>query len=229
MNKHDWGLVNQKYIAIKEEQPDLMAEMREDLEFYRKRIYQATKELSKNSFDNKQHAIKDAFIHYATLLIEHFKLEDIKELMSEQLDTILEESEEDTDMVTNEPQTADEITKQFLVRGEKPSIIRIEDCFNVIKTSTSETFTPKRSRSVAIPSINIRQDKFREKGVKKRPDNKILQADNKILQADNKILQADNKILQADNKILQENIKNEAIIYETNPQTDSQTSTQENS
>jgi len=210
MNKHDWGLVNQKYIAIKEEQPDLMAEMREDLEFYRKRIYQATKELSKNVFDNKQHAIKNAFMNYATILIDHFKLEDIKEVMSEQLDTILEESDEDPNMVTNEPQSADEITKQFLVRGEKPSIIRIEDCFNVIKTSTStsDEFKPKRTRSVATPSINIRQDKFREKGVKKRPDNKIL---------------------QVDNKILQKNIKNEPIIYETNPQTDSQTCTQENS
>lgn len=210
MNKHDWGLVNQKYIAIKEEQPDLMAEMREDLEFYRKRIYQATKELSKNNFDDKQRAIKDAFVHYARLLIEHFKLEDIKEIMSEQLDTILEESEEDPDMVTNEPQSADEITKQFLVRGEKPSIIRIEDCFNVIKTSMSDessTFKHKRTRSVQTPSINIRQDKFREKGVKKRSDNKGLQADNKILRA---------------------NIKNEDNIYETNTQTDSQISTQEN-
>jgi hypothetical protein len=169
MNKHDWGLVNQKYVAIKEEQTDLMAEMKEDLDFYRKRIYQATKELTKNEFDQKQHAIKDAYINYAKLLIEHFKLEDIKEIMSEQLDTILEESEEDTS-TENEHQTADEITKQFLIRGEKPSIIRIEDCFNVIKTSNAETFTPNRTWSVPTPSINIRQDKFREKGVKKRSD-----------------------------------------------------------
>jgi hypothetical protein len=221
MNKHDWGLVNQKYTTIKEEQPDLMVEMREDLEFYRKRIYQATKELSKNNFDDKQHAIKDAFIHYARLLIEHFKLEDINEIMSEQLDTILEECEEEN-QVRNETQSADEITKQFLVRREKPSIIRIEDCFNVIKSSTSEEFKPKRTRSVQTPSINIRQDKFREKGVKKRTDNKVLQTDNKVLQTDNKVLQTDNKNLRS-------NIKNDNNIYETNTQTGSQSCTQENS
>jgi hypothetical protein len=173
MNKHDWGLVNQKYIAIKEEQTDLMAEMKEDLDFYRKRIYQSTKELTKNEFDHKQHAIKDAYINYAKLLIEYFKLEDIKEIMSEQLDTILEEDEGEP-CLENEPQSADEITKQFLIRGEKPSIIRIEDCFNVIKTS-SDTFKPKHTRSLPTPSINIRQDKFREKGVKKKPENKMLQ------------------------------------------------------
>lgn len=199
MNKHDWGLVNQKYIAIKEEQPDLMAEMKEDLDFYRKRIYQATKELTKNEFDNKQQAIKNAYINYVKLLIEHFKLEDIKEIMSEQLDTILEESEEDAEQ-PDDPQSADEITKQFLIRGEKPSIIRIEDCFNVIKTTTSTdepSFNPKR---VNTPRINIRQDKFREKGVKKRHDNSFLKSKNKT----------------------------SPIIYETNSQTDSKTDPQEN-
>jgi hypothetical protein len=204
MNKHDWGLMNQKYAAIKQEQTDLMAEMREDLDFYRKRIYQSTKDLTKNEFDEKQQAIKNAYMNYVRLLIEHFKLEDIKELMSEQLETIVEESEEEHD-VNVESQTADEITKQFLIRGEKPSIIRIEDCFNVIKTSSNEDiFTPKRTRSVPTPSINIRQNKFREKGVKKRGDNKVLQADS-------------------------EKIKNDAIIYETNTQSKTDSFTQENS
>jgi len=206
MNKHDWCLINQKYTSIKEEHADLINDMREDLEFYRKRIYQATKDLTKNEFDAKQHAIKNAFVHFARLLVEHFKLEDIKELMSEQLETILEESEEENN-VDVEPQTADEITKQFLIRGEKPSIIRIEDCFNVIKTSTStdETFKFRQKRT-QTPSINIRQDKFREKGVKKRGDNKVLQTDNKILRA---------------------NIKNDTIIYETNAST-SEKKSQEN-
>lgn len=173
MNKYDWGLVNQKYAAIKEEQTDLMAEMKDDLEFYRKRIYQATKELSKDTFDGKQRDIKNAFLNYAHLLIDHFKMEDIKELMSEQLDTILEEEEEALETTTHEePKTPDEITKQFLIRREKPTIIRIEDCFNVVKTSTSDIngFKPKRTRTrTPTPSINIRQDKFREKGVKKKP------------------------------------------------------------
>ena len=169
MNKHDWGIINQKYAAIKEEQTDLMAEMKDDLEFYRKRIYQATKELSKDTFDGKQHDIKNAFLNYARLLIEHFKMEDIKELMSEQLDTILEEDTLET-ITHEEPKTPDEITKQFLIRREKPSIIRIEDCFNVVKTNTSDDngFKPKRTRT-PTPSINIRLDKFREKGVKKKP------------------------------------------------------------
>jgi hypothetical protein len=212
MNKHDWGLINQKYAAIKQEQTDLMAEMREDLDFYRKRIYQATKDLTKNEFDHNQSAIKNAFINYVRLLIEHFKVEDIKEIMSEQLDTILEESEEDV----YEPQSADEITKQFLIHGEKRSIIRIEDCFNVIKTSSSnetDVFKPKNKRTVNTPYINIRQDKFREKGVKKRSTyNKTLQTYNKAPQLDNK------------------NLKNNDIIYESNTQTGSQAEdAQENS
>ena len=150
MNKHDWGIVNQKYAAIKQEQTDLMAEMKDDLDFYRKRIYQATKELSKGTFEGKQDDIKNAFLNYAHLLIEHFKMSDIKELMSEQLNTILEESDEEEHMDNGgEIKTPDEITKQFLIRGEKPSIIRIEDCFNVIKTSTSDDngFKPKRTRT----------------------------------------------------------------------------------
>lgn len=205
MNKHDWGLVNQKYAAIKQEQTDLMAEMKDDLEFYRKRIYQATKDLTKNDFDSNQHAIKNAFIHYSRLLIEHFKLEDIKEVMSEQLETIEEEHEQDE---VYEPQSADEITKQFLIRGEKPTTIRIEDCFNVIKTSSSITEPTRFKQKLRPPSINIRQDKFREKGVKKRGGNKIL---------------------QPKNEKLRENIKNEAIIYEPNSQKDStEEDTQEN-
>lgn len=208
MNKHDWGIINQKYATIKAEQTDLMAEMKDDLDFYRKRIYQATKELSKGTFDGKQDDIKNAFLSYAQLLIEHFKMSDIKELMSEQLDTILEESDEEDTLETTvheEPKTSDEITKQFLIRGDKPSIIRIEDCFNVIKTSTSDDngFKPKRTRT-PTPSINIRQDKFREKGVKKKPiDDKIKAIDNK------------------NNDLL----KNAAIIYdETNPSQQKDTS-----
>jgi hypothetical protein len=206
MNKHDWGIVNQKYAAIKQEQTDLMAEMKDDLDFYRKRIYQATKELSKGTFEGKQDDIKNAFLSYAQLLIDHFKMSDIKELMSEQLDTILEESDEEEQLDNGgEIKTPDEITKQFLIRGEKPSIIRIEDCFNVIKTSTSDDngFKPKRTRT-PTPSINIRQDKFREKGVKKKP--------------------IDDKIKAIDNKN-NDFIKNDPIIYdETNPSQQKDTS-----
>jgi hypothetical protein len=198
MNKHDWGLVNQKYIAIKEEHTDLMDEMKEDLDFYRKRIYQATKDLMKNDFEPNQPTIKNAFIHYARTLIEHFKLEDIKELMSEQLYTIIEESEE----LSEEPKSADEITKQFLIRGEKPSIIRIEDCFNVIKTSTTTEEEPSfKAKRVNTPSINIRQDKFREKGVKKKSDNKNLQSKIK----DSHIIYDTNTQEQSETKVSQEN------------------------
>jgi hypothetical protein len=201
MNKHDWGIVNQKYAAIKQEQTDLMAEMKDDLDFYRKRIYQATKELSKGTFDGKQDDIKNAFLSYAQLLIDHFKISDIKELMSEQLDTILEESDEEEDLET-EPKTSDEITKQFLIRGEKPSIIRIEDCFNVIKTSNNDIFKPTRTRTTNTPSINIRQDKFREKGVKKKPiDDKIKAIDNK----NNDFIKNDNIVYDETNPSQQKN------------------------
>ncbi len=166
MNKHDLWLINQKYAAIKEEQSDLMAEMREDLEFYSKRIYQATKDLTMNQFDDNQHSIKNAYINYVQLLIEYFKHEDIREIMSEQLNTILEESEFESD-ASGELHNANEITKHFLIRGEKANI-RIEDCFNIIKTSTSnhDITRAKNIRSVTTPLINIRQNKFREKGVK---------------------------------------------------------------
>jgi hypothetical protein len=166
MNKHDWGLVNQKYLAIKEEQTDLMAEIKEDLEFYRKRIYQATKDLFKDN--GYPSAIKASFIQYAQLLIEHFKMEDIKEIMSEQLDTI----EEETEAETYVEQSADEITKQLLIDKDKQSpFLRIEDCFNVIKRPIAELEHIKRKptrQPPQQPSINLRQDKFREKGVKKK-------------------------------------------------------------
>lgn len=168
MNKYDWGLINKKYTTIKEEQPDLMDEMREDLEFYKKRIYQATKELTKNQFDQTQYTIKDAYIEYVKLLINHFKLEDTRELVSQQLETIFEEDENE-DIIMPSNITPDEITKQFLIRREKPSVIRIEDCFNVFKAPGQEELKPNHIRRVVTPSINIRQDKFREKGVKKRP------------------------------------------------------------
>jgi hypothetical protein len=166
MNKHDWGLVNQKYLAIKEEQTDLMAEIKEDVEFYRKRIYQATKDLFKDN--SYPHTIKSSFLQYVQLLIDHFKMEDIKEIMSEQLGTIEEEVEPETCV----EQSADEITKQLLIDGEKKStMLRIEDCFNVIKRPIAELEHIKRKptrQPPQQPSINLRQDKFREKGVKKK-------------------------------------------------------------
>jgi hypothetical protein len=200
MNKHDWGLVNQKYMAIKEEQTDLMAEMKEDLDFYRKRIYQATKDFSKEN--TYPHAIKAAFIQYAQLLIEHFKLEDIKEIMSEQLETIEEEDVEEPEYIEK---SADEITKQLLIDGEKKSpFIRIEDCFNVIKRPIAELEHIKRKPSRQPPqqqSINLRQDKFREKGVKK----KIL-GQNKNSGEQNKNAHA---IYGEDNKTSQKSVKQE--------------------
>jgi hypothetical protein len=169
MNAYDWGLVNRKYVTIKEKQPDLMAEMKEDLEFYSKRIYQATKDLTKNEFDETQQSIKEAYINYAQLLIDYFKLEDIKEIMSGQLETIQEECEE---CEVQEPV----VTKQILIHRETPAIIRIEDCFNITKTTSPDVVKPKRRYPAPTNIIDIRQARFREKGVKKRRDNKVLQA-----------------------------------------------------
>jgi hypothetical protein len=173
MNKYDWGLVNQKYTTKHETLVSLKEHLADDLEFYRKRIYQATKELSRGVFKDDGDTITNAFYHYAELLINHFKLDDTKEILASTLETI-NEDDEDEDVIHDITETEEIITKQLLIGGEKNTVIRIEDCLNIVKKEDPEITTAINKRrqhnkqNDNMSAINLRQEKFREKGVKKK-------------------------------------------------------------
>lgn len=173
MNQRDVGFINQKYLHKQEVVNTLKDELKEDIIFYKKRIYQSTKELIHNKFVSETESIENAFLNYAKLLIDNFKLDDTKELLNENnsLETIYEDVE-DEETCIDEIKTSEEITKQLLISNEKSSIIRIEDCFNIVKKENPhiiEAIKKRRPESKinVNEQINLKQDKFREKGVKK--------------------------------------------------------------
>jgi hypothetical protein len=126
----------------------------EDIEFYRKRIFQLTKELLRGK--NTNPSINNSFKHFANICIDHFQFEDAKEIYQKEYENLK--------TTNNGPKhfDASEVNK-FMMKTEKPQEPRTIKDFLNIKTSYKE-----KCRKIQIPKrkkINYKNEKFRTKGI----------------------------------------------------------------
>ena len=137
-----------------------------DLKFYRKRIFQLTKEFLTGHYVNAD--LKNSFTNYSISCIKYFKFID-------KADTIQGGYPLDKNIKYQPTFVAPLSADHLIMRATEPAIKKITDCMRVIST--------KKPKKIFLPqslNINLKDPKFRIKGVgKKNIHNKYDEKDQK--------------------------------------------------
>ena len=130
-----------------------------DLEFYKKRIFQLTKDMLRGEKINTK--VDKAFEHYANICIDHFQFVDKMELIQKDYKDFKSPKASNTKFSINK-------TNDLMCRQKKPHRPKITDH---IKIKTNRVIKPP-----ILPkhkTYNLKDPKFREKGLKKKNINNI--------------------------------------------------------
>ena len=129
-----------------------------DIEFYRKRIFQITKDLLRGK--NINNDVNNSFRNFAGICINYFQFEDAKEVYQKEYEN-MKTNEKKPDLSFNEVEV-----NKFMMKSEKPEEPKtIKDFLNV-----KSTYKEKR-RKIPIPKrkkINLKNEKFRTKGIESK-------------------------------------------------------------
>jgi len=130
-----------------------------DLDFYKKRIFQLTKNMLRGEKINTK--VNKAFEHYANICIEHFQFMDKMEMIQNEYKDIKSPKTSNTKFSIKK-------SNDLMCRQKKPHRPKITDH---IKIKTNRVIKPP-----ILPKekkYNLKDPKFREKGLKKKNINNI--------------------------------------------------------
>jgi len=128
----------------------------EDLKFYRKRVFQLTKDFLCGKYINAE--LDNAFKNYTRTCISHFKFIDHSDIIQNDYSKIKESNRKEPKKLSA-PQNVDHL----LMRTVQPVSKKITDCIPIrCKSKEKKTFMPKNR------NINLRDPKFRSKGISKK-------------------------------------------------------------
>ena len=136
---------------------------KEEIRFYRKRILNTTKDLLReNSINND---IDNSFLNYAQELIKYYKFIDKKDILQEEYKDLKEKPKKKVN-----PNFKLMENNKLMTKETKKTIRTIKDCLPLkIKTKKqNKTTYPKKK------DINIKDPKFRTKGLEKEKSNQFI-------------------------------------------------------
>ena len=125
-----------------------------NLDFYKKRIFQLTKDLLRN--EKQDTKVERAFQHYISTCIYHFKFIDKMEIIQKDYENIKNNKDKNKSYDI-------EKTNQLIFKKNKPRNPKITDN---IKIKTTRIYKP-----LIIPkqrTFNLMSEKFKNKGIKKK-------------------------------------------------------------
>ena len=138
---------------------DLQQIPRNDLDFYKKRIFQSTKEMLRGEKINTK--VNKAFVNYAQICIDHFKFMDKMEL--------IQNDYKDIKSPVNKKNTFNmKNSNSMMLRKKKPYRPRITDNIKIKSTRINTPPVIPKTRN-----FNLKDPKFREKCLKKKNINDI--------------------------------------------------------
>jgi len=138
---------------------DLQQISRNDLDFYKKRIFQLTKDMLRGEKINTK--VNKAFVNYAQICIDHFKFMDKMELIQNDYKDI--KSPVNKKNIFNMKNS-----NSMMLRKKKPYRPRITDNIKIKSTRINTPPVIPKTRN-----FNLKDPKFREKGLKKKNINDI--------------------------------------------------------
>jgi hypothetical protein len=132
---------------------------RNDLDFYKKRIFQLTKDMLRGEKINTK--VNKAFVNYAQICIDHFKFTDKMEL--------IQNDYKDIKSPVNKKNTFNMKNSNIvMLRKKKPHRPRITDNIKIKSTRINTPPVIPKTRN-----FNLKDPRFREKGLKKKNINDI--------------------------------------------------------
>jgi hypothetical protein len=138
---------------------DLQQIPRNDLDFYKKRIFQLTKEMLRGEKINTK--VNKAFVNYAQICIDHFKFIDKMELIQNEYKDIKPPiNKKNTFNIKN--------SNSVMLKKKKPYRPRITDNIKIKSTRINTPPVIPKTRN-----FNLKDPRFREKGLKKKNINDI--------------------------------------------------------
>ena len=138
---------------------DLQQISRNDLDFYKKRIFQLTKDMLRGEKINTK--VNKAFVNYAQICIDHFKFMDKMEL--------IQNDYKDIKSPVNKKKTFNmKNSNSMMLRKKKPYRPRITDNIKIKSTRINTPPVIPKTRN-----FNLKDPRFREKGLKKKNINDI--------------------------------------------------------
>ena len=138
---------------------DLQQISRNDLDFYKKRIFQLTKDMLRGEKINTK--VNKSFVNYAQVCIDHFKFTDKMEL--------IQNDYKDIKSPVNKKNTFNMKNSNIvMLRKKKPHRPRITDNIKIKSTRINTPPVIPKTRN-----FNLKDPRFREKGLKKKNINDI--------------------------------------------------------
>jgi hypothetical protein len=132
---------------------------RNDLDFYKKRIFQLTKDMLRGEKLNTK--VNKAFVNYAQICIDHFKFTDKMEL--------IQNDYKDIKSPVNKKNTFNmKNSNDMMLRKKKPHRPKITDNIKIKSTRINTPPVIPKTRN-----FNLKDPRFREKGLKKKNINDI--------------------------------------------------------
>ena len=159
-------LTNQNFIDKYNQKKTTLDEnetLDEDIAFYRKRIFNTTKELLRKNSVNS--VVDSSFIEYCKELIKYFKFIDKKDVLQEEYKDLKEKKQTKVDHNFNLSEN-----DKIMSKETKKTIRTIKDCIPLkVKTKPKQKRTyPKKK------NFNIKDEKFRIKGLEKEKSNQFI-------------------------------------------------------
>ena len=152
-------LTNPDQLTKLMQKKDLQQISRNDLDFYKKRIFQLTKEMLRGEKINTK--VNKSFVNYAQVCIDHFKFTDKMEL--------IQNDYKDIKSPVNKKNTFNmKNSNSVMLRKKKPYRPRITDNIKIKSTRINTPPVIPKTRN-----FNLKDPRFREKGLKKKNINDI--------------------------------------------------------
>ena len=199
-------LTNQNFIDKYNTKQNIVNESNlDEIQFYRKRILHTTKELLRNNSVNI--CVDNSFNSYCNELIKYYKFQDKKDMIQEEYKNLKEKEKR--------PLTVDfklSEKNQIMARETKKHIKTIKDCIPLVIKNTKK----KKVKYPKKKDINIKDPKFRIKGLEKEKSKQFICPKEKHIKERNlekerpikkDTIKPKNKKLDIVNQILNQNIK----------------------
>ena len=152
-------LTNPDQLTKLKQKKELQQIPRNDLDFYKKRIFQLTKDMLRGEKINTK--VNKAFVNYAQICIDHFKFMDKMEL--------IQNDYKDIKPSVNKKNTFNmKTSNNVMLRKKKPYRPRITDNIKIKSTRINTPPIIPKNRN-----FNLKDPRFREKGLKKKNINDI--------------------------------------------------------
>lgn len=141
---------------------------KDEIGFYKKRIFLTTKLLLRNGKINS--SVNDAFTNYVRVLIQHFKIVDTNDILQAEFKNMLNENKLDVNDIKNDNEIKTEANSYIFEEQKDENEGTLNNFVKTIYTKPEEKIIMPKQRTV-----NLKSPELRNKGINSKTKQKNKQ------------------------------------------------------